>query len=246
MKLLCSAARAYLIALETEAAMLQNNHCLGTEQMDYRAWSDLLRSLCGRHNLAEVDPVSFSGWLRSLGVCGFTAVDICCSAHRFERTHGDVRLDDLDYYKAVFQLEGHSTIYQNDQCVRLAVGDVSLVDAARPITCLSDDARVRRLSLRLPRRSFVSHLEFEPQGGVCSHRGAPAVRLLYELVHDALKGIEPACPPVNSYMQLAVYNLPPALFAPPHPPPPSRPTHHPFLALPHSPQHPLSHPSFDP
>jgi len=211
--------------------MLQNNDCLGTEQMDYGTWSALLRSLCGRHNLVEVDPNSFSGWLRTLSVCGFTAVDIGCNAHRFERTYQDVRLDDWDYYKAVFQVAGHSTIYQNDQCVRLEVGDVALVDAARPLTCVSDDARVQRFSLHLPRRSLVSHLGFEPQGGAHRRSGAPAARLLYEVVHDALKGIEPACPPVDSYMQLAVYNLLGALFAPPDPPPSSRPAHKLFIRI---------------
>jgi len=226
--------------------MLQYDDCLGAEQMDYGAWSASVRSLYGRHNLVQVDPKSFSGWLRTFSVCGFTAVDMCCNAHRFERTHRHVRLDDLDYYKAVFQLAGHSTIYQNDQCVRLAVGDIALVDAARPITFLSDDARVRRLSLRLPRRSLVSHLEFEPQGGVCSHRGAPAGRLLYELVHDALKGIEPACPPVNSYMQLAVYNLLGALFAPPDPPPSSRHTHKLFVRIRHLIKDRVADPDFGP
>jgi AraC family transcriptional activator of tynA and feaB len=222
MKPLCSAARAYSIALETEVAMLQNDAFLGTEQMDYGAWSALLHSVCGRHYSVEVDQHSFSGWLRTLSVCGFTAVDMSCSAHRFERTHEDVRCDDRDFYKAVFQIAGASTIYQNDQCVRLAVGDVALVDTARPITCVSDDARVQRFSLHLPRRSLVSHLGFEPRGGVYSRRGAPAARLLYEVVHDALKGGEPACIPVDSYMQLAVYNLLGALFAPADPPPSSR------------------------
>jgi AraC family transcriptional activator of tynA and feaB len=220
-----------LIALETEAAMLQNNDCLDTEQMDYGAWSALLRSICGRHNLLDVDPDSFSGWLRTLSVCGFTAVDICCNAHRFERSHHDIRLDERDHYKAVFQIAGHSTICQNDQRVRLAVGDVALVDAARPMTCVSDDARVQRFSLHLPRRSLVSHLGFEPQGGVYRRSGAPAARLLYQVVHDALMGIEPASPPVDSYMQLAVYNLLGALFAPPDPPPSSRHAHKLFMRI---------------
>jgi len=202
--------------------MLQNNHYLGTEQMDYGEWSASLRSHCGRHSVVEVDANSFSGRLRTLSVCGFTAVDICCNAHRFERNHQDVRLDDWDHYKAVFQVAGRSTIYQNDQCVRLAVGDIALVDAARPMTCVSDDARVQRFSLLLPRRSLVSHLGFEPQGGVYRHSGAPAARLLHEVVHDALKGIKPECSPVDSYMQLAVYNLLGALFAPPDPPPSMR------------------------
>jgi AraC family transcriptional activator of tynA and feaB len=179
----------------------------------------------------EVDATSFSGWLRTLSVCGFTAVDIGCSAHRFERTHRDVRLDDWDHYKAVIQVAGHSTIYQNDQCVRLAVGEVALVDAARPMTCVSDDARVQRLSLLLPRRALVSHLGFEPQGGVYRHSGVPAARLLHEVVHDALKGNAPECPPVDSYMQLAVYNLLGALFAPPDPPPSTQHAHKLFMRV---------------
>jgi AraC family transcriptional activator of tynA and feaB len=211
--------------------MLQNDDCLGTEPMDYGAWSALLRSLCGRHNLVDVDQNSFSGWLRSLSVCGFTAVDIRCNAHRFERTHRDVRLDDLDHYKAVFQVAGHSTIYQNDQCVQLAVGDVALVDAARPVTWVSDDARMQRLSLHLPRRSLVSHLGFEPQGGACRHSGAAAGRLLYNLVLDALKAPGSACAPVDSYMQLAVYNLLGALFAPLDLPPSSRHVHKLFMRI---------------
>ena len=127
----------------------------------------------------------------------------------------------------MFQVAGHSTIYQNDQCVRLAVGDVALVDWSRPMTCVSDDALVQRLSLHLPRQSLISH----PQGGACRHGGKPAARLLYQVVHDALKGVGPTRPPVDSYMQLAVYNLLGALFAPLDPPPSSRHAHKLFLRI---------------
>jgi AraC family transcriptional activator of tynA and feaB len=198
--------------------MRQSDHFLGTEQVDYEAWRALLRPLYGRHSLANVDPNTFSGWLRRLSVSGLTAVDICCKAHRFERTQRDVRLDDRDHYKAVFQIAGRSTIYQNDQCVQLAVGDIALLDVARPITCVSDDGSVRRLSLNLPRRSLVSHLGFEPRGGTYRRSGTSAGRLLYEVVLDALKGGQSACAPADSYMQLAVYNLLGALFAPPDSP----------------------------
>src|SRR5260370_41075881 len=198
--------------------MRQSDHFLGTEQVDYEAWRDLLRPLYGRHSLVDVDPNTFSGWLRRLSVSGLTAVDICCKAHRFERTERDARLDDRDHYKAVFQIAGQSTIYQNDQCVQLAVGDVALLDVARPITCVSDDRSVRRLSLNLPRRSVVSHLGFEPRGGTHRRSGTSAGGLVYEVVLDALKGGQSACPPADSYMQLAVYNLLGALFAPPDSP----------------------------
>jgi AraC family transcriptional activator of tynA and feaB len=205
-----------------EAVMRQSDNGLGTEQMDREAWRALLRPLYGRHSLEGVEPNAFAGWMRRLSVSGLTAVDICCNAHRFERTHRDVRLDDRDHYKAVFQIVGQSTIYQNDRAVHLAVGDIALVDATRPMTCVCEHGSVRRVSLNLPRRSLVSHLGFEPQGGTYRRSGTSAGRLLYEVVLDALSGSESACPPADSYMQLAVYSLLGALFAPPDPPPSSR------------------------
>jgi AraC family transcriptional activator of tynA and feaB len=215
--------------------MRQSNEILATEPMDYEAWRALLRPLYGQHSLNDgrrsvedgrrsVEGVEFNtvaGWLRRLSVSGLTAVDICCNAHRFERTHRDVRLDNRDHYKAVFQVAGQSTIYQNDQCVQLAVGDIALIDVTRPVTCVSEDGSVRRLSLNLPRRSLVSHLGFEPQGGTCRRSGAAAARLLYEIVLDALDGGRSPCSPVDSYMQLAIYDLLGALFAPTDLPPPS-------------------------
>ncbi len=198
--------------------MRQSDDFPGTEQMDYEQWSALLRPLYGRHSLEGAESDSFAGWLRRLSVSGLTVVDICCNAHRFERTHRDVRLDDRDHYKAVFQVAGQSTIYQNDQCVHLAVGDVALIDVTRPMTCVSDDGSVRRLSFNLPRRSLVSNLGYEPQGGTYRRSGTPAGRLLYEVVFDALNGGGSACPPSDSYMQLAVYDLLGALFAPPDSP----------------------------
>jgi len=194
--------------------MHQSDHFLDPDQIDYEQWNDMMRPVCGRHTLVGADPRTFCGSLRPLRVSGLSALDIRCNAPGWERNHQDVRLDDLDHYKAVFQLAGRSTIYQNDQCVHLAVGDIALIDMARPMTCVSDDESLRWLSLHLPRRSLVSHLGFEPQGGACRRSGTPAGRLLYEIVLDALNGGGSGCPPIDSYMQLAVYNLLGALFAP--------------------------------
>src|SRR5258708_12825466 len=104
-----------------EAMMRQSDNELGTEPIDYEASRALLRLLCGRHNLENVDPNTFFARLRSVSVSGLnaTATETCCTAHRFERTHRDVRLDDRDHYNAVFQVAGQSTIYQNDQLLHL-------------------------------------------------------------------------------------------------------------------------------
>jgi AraC family transcriptional regulator, positive regulator of tynA and feaB len=204
-----------------EAKMHQSNDYFGTKQMDLETSSAMAGPLCGPHEMVvDADPSAFSGWLRSLSVYGLTAVDVSCNAHRFERTCRDVRLDDIDHYKAVFQVAGQSTIYQDDQCVQLAVGDVALFDMARPITRVSHES-ARMLYLQLPRRSLVSHLGFEPQGGACRRSGTPAARLLYEVILHALKGGGAEGPRADSYMQLAIYDLLGALFAPSDPPRPS-------------------------
>jgi len=46
--------------------MRASENSLGTEQMDYERWSDLLRPLYGRHTLKGDEPNTFAGWLRRL------------------------------------------------------------------------------------------------------------------------------------------------------------------------------------
>jgi AraC-like DNA-binding protein len=57
---------------------------------------------------------------------------------------------------------------------------------------------------------------------LCTRGGTPAARLLFELIRDADKGDGSAFSPADSYMQLAVYDLLGALFAPSDPLPVSR------------------------
>jgi AraC-like DNA-binding protein len=109
---------------------------------------------------------------------------------------------------------------QNDEVMQLAVGDVALLDAARPAACFADGSQWLRL--QLPRQSLVSHLGCEPQGGLYARGGMPAARLLFDLVRDVDKADESASSPADSYMQLAVYDLLGALFAPSDPRPISR------------------------
>jgi AraC family transcriptional regulator, positive regulator of tynA and feaB len=99
-------------------------------------------------------------------------------------------------------------------------GDVALLDAARPAACFANDSRWLRL--QLPRQSLISHLGFEPQGGLHARAATPAARLLFDLVRDADKADGLAASAADSYMQLAIYDLIGALFAPPDPSPVSR------------------------
>jgi AraC family transcriptional regulator, positive regulator of tynA and feaB len=126
--------------------------------LDYEAWRDLLRSMCGRYYSEGIEPNAFAGWVRPVTTRGFTALDIGCNAHQVERTDRDVRLDGADHYFTLFQASGQSAMIHKDQAVRLAVGDVALVDAARPVTYCADNGSEpwNTVSLSLPRQSLVA------------------------------------------------------------------------------------------
>ena len=187
-------------------------------QLDYEGWRDLLRSMCGRYYSEGVKPASFSGWVRPVNVRGFTALDIGSNAQRVERTYQDVRRDGADHYFALFPASGQLAMIHNDQAVRLAVGDVALVDAARPVTYSADNGEQwNTVSLSLPRQSLVSHLGFEPRGGLYRRGGTPAGRLLFDLIRTSDNSEGSALSPADPYMELAVYDLVGALFAPTEP-----------------------------
>ena len=191
----------------------------GAPRLDYEAWRDLLRSKCGRYYSEGIQPNVFFGWVRPMTVRGFTALDIGSNAQRVERTYQDVRLDGADHYFTLFPASGQLAMIHNDQAVQLAVGDVALVDASRPVTYCADTGSEPRntISLSLPRQSLVSYLGFEPRGGLFRRGGTPAGRLLFDLIRTSDNGEESALSPADSYMQLAVYDLVGALFAPSDP-----------------------------
>ena len=209
--------------------MLQSDGVRGAPLLDFEAWRALLRSNCGG-DVEVTAPEAFAGWMRLLNPCGLAAAavkvqwgsaggQVGCFAHRLERTHRDVRRHGADHYLILFQVAGRSALTQIDQAAQLGVGDVALIDTARPVTFLSRQGSTQWLSLRLPRKSVQSHLGFEPQVGL-GRRGTCAGRLLFDLIRDA--DSEPAFSSADSYMQLAVYDLLGALFGSSDPWPNSR------------------------
>jgi AraC family transcriptional activator of tynA and feaB len=204
--------------------MGQGDDIRDTSRLDCEAWRDALRAMCGRYNPEGIEPEAFTGWVRPLSVCGFTALDIGANAHRIERTYRDARLDGVDHYFVLFQVGGQSAITHNDHAMRLAVGDVVLLDAARPATYFADNGGQtwNTVTLNFPRERLASHLGFDLKGGLCRRGGTMAGRLLFELIRGAHDADGPGASPVESYMQLAVYDLIGALFAPSDPWPVSR------------------------
>jgi AraC family transcriptional regulator, positive regulator of tynA and feaB len=189
---------------------------LSTPNLDYEAWRDVVRSICGRYAPRGIEPKTFSGRARVRSICGFRSVDLSSNAHCLERTRQDVRVDARDHYYAIFQMTGQSRIIQNDRNIELAVGDVALVDAARPVTYVSEKGSDHWGSLQLPRRSLLSHLGLEPR---CPSRrsGAAAARPLRQFLQDGVEDQQSMSVSANAYMHLACYDLLGALFAPSDP-----------------------------
>src|SRR6476619_3973211 len=109
--------------------MHPNADLLGTAELNYEQWRDLLRPNWGLYT--PDDPKAFVGRVRTRKICGFNASDITSNSQHCERTQCDVRQDGVDHWYAVFQIAGRSTIIQNDQPVELAVDDWTLIDSAR-------------------------------------------------------------------------------------------------------------------
>ena len=192
--------------------MLTDSNFAGNSELGYEEWIAMMHSMIVRYNLRGMDPKAFTGRIRIRNVCGFSVFEHSYNAARVERTNQDVRLDSKDHYFAVFQLTGESVVNQNDQVVKLANGDVVLVDAGRPAT-FTHEGRPQFLCLRLPRRTLISHLAFEPQGGLRGRVEPRVHRLLYEIFLDATEGENPTSASSDAYVRLAVYDLLGALFA---------------------------------
>ncbi|WP_181183313.1 helix-turn-helix domain-containing protein [Mesorhizobium sp. B3-1-7] len=196
--------------------MFQSDDAISAPQLDFEAWRDLLRTKSGRYYSEGIEPDKFAGWVRPVTVRGFTALDIGSNAPRVERTYRDARLDGADHYFAHFQANGELAMLHNDQAVRFAQGDVALVDGSRPVTYCADGPS-NIVTLALPRQALVSYLGFEPEGGLFRQGGTSAGRLLFDLIREADHAEGSASSPAESYMQLVVYDLVGALFAPSDP-----------------------------
>jgi AraC family transcriptional regulator, positive regulator of tynA and feaB len=194
------------------AAMLQRGGLTAGPELNYEQWHEVVRSIVGQHNPEGIAPHAFAGRVLVRSLFGLCADLWDHNAPRIERTRRDVRVDDVEFYHAVFQVVGRSQIIQNDQATTLDVGDVALVDSRRPVSFVTD-AYAQFLSLQLPRRSVISHLGLEPRGGSGGRPGTRARRFLFQLVVDEFG--DESISTSSGYMRLAIYDLIGELFSPP-------------------------------
>jgi AraC family transcriptional regulator, positive regulator of tynA and feaB len=188
--------------------------------LDFEAWKDQVRKMGGRFDPQVIDPKAFAGWVRPISAHGLIAAEVGSNAHVVERTHRDVRVGRADHYVVLFQLAGRSAVTHNEEAVRFGVGDVVLVDAGRPATFFAGNAGEswNTMALVLPRQALVSHLGFEPRGGLHRRNGTAVGRLLLDLIRNAGEEEVPSSR-TECYVRLAVHDLVGALFAPSDPAP---------------------------
>ena len=198
----------------------------GTPQLNLDDWTSSLRSTCGGDHQV-VEPNAFAGSMRRLSVygipaaavkiqCGVAVIDHGGDSYRFERTHRDVRLADTDWYCASYQVAARCTVTQNEHTVQLAVGDVGLLDGARPSTRISENG-AQWLSIYLRRQSLISHLGFEPDGCLRGRGETLSARVLSQLVLEGVESEETRAARSGPHLRLALYDLVGALFAPSDP-----------------------------
>ena len=108
--------------------MLQGGDFAAVPELGYEEWRAVVRSIVGRYNPEGIDPNAFAGRVQDRSLFGLGADRFDHNAPRIERTQRDVRLDDVEFYHAVFLVVGRSTVLQNDQVLTLDVGDVALVE----------------------------------------------------------------------------------------------------------------------
>ena len=118
-------------------------------------------------------------------------------------------------------MTGRSWLTQNDNTIQLGVGDIGLIDGAKPSVRLSENG-AQWLAIYLPRQSLISHLGFEPQACLCGRGETLAARVLRQLVLEGIEGEESTGVPAGPHMRLALYDLLAALFARSDPGPVSR------------------------
>jgi AraC family transcriptional regulator, positive regulator of tynA and feaB len=189
---------------------------VGPSAMPHDEWKAKLELLGARYHPNGIDRQAFAGWICARTICELKAIELGCNAPQIMRTLRDTRLDNANHYYLLFQRAGRMKINQNGRHTMLHSGGVALIDSSRPVTYASEGLG-QWLSLRLPRKSLVSHLGLEPEGGQCRNGEALPARLLRELVSDArdnqVREIKPNS--VGVYMNLVVFDLVGALFSNP-------------------------------
>jgi AraC-like DNA-binding protein len=128
-----------------QAARVMENHV----GVSFDEWVCLVGNRFVPLRLSTIDPLGFSGSLRTRIVDGTCVTDIAASSHRVRRLEESIRDDDPHHLKLSMQLEGTGLVLQDGRSAQLEPGDVAIYDTARPYT-LEYDGPMRSLVMMFP------------------------------------------------------------------------------------------------
>jgi len=120
----------------------------------FHRWLHQVNEACGQFSGRKLDP-GFSGRLdkRQLGQISLSIVDM--TQVNLFRGRREIAASGADNYYAVLQMSGTALIEHQDMRIELQPGDLTLIDAARPLD-MHFHAQARQLSMILPRAQVES------------------------------------------------------------------------------------------
>ena len=187
------------------------NEFLSLRSMDYESFITSFQSYCGCYNAKLGEVKNFSGRINARNLSGVDIIDIQCNVGRLDRTHQDIRRDGVDHYFALVQVTGDCAFVQKDRVLKLQVGDVALLDAARPVEALCGDRPGQWMAFHFPRRVLASHFGFEPSAAFAHGDTLPG-RLLFQMGCDTAGLPEADVGEADPYMRSVIFDLMAAMF----------------------------------
>jgi AraC family transcriptional regulator, positive regulator of tynA and feaB len=185
---------------------------LDAPSMNYESFIGSFHSHCGRFHPQRVERETFIGRINARDIASVKVIDIQCNAERVERTQRDIALDGVDHYYALVQIAGGTVFNQQDRIMKLQIGDVALLDAAKPVAAFGEGEPGQWVAFHFPRRALTSHFGFEPSASSARGDTLPS-RLLFQIGCDAIGGAETDAGELNPYFRSTIYDLIGAMFA---------------------------------
>ena len=99
---------------------------------DYQRWLAKINQVCG-HFAARPLEGRFHGEIDASYAGTLKVSTVTASGVNLFRTRNEIKRSNDDWFYTVFQLSGQAAIEQDDRQVVLDAGDITLIDASRPL-----------------------------------------------------------------------------------------------------------------
>lgn len=157
-----------------------------------------LRAICGRFQVSPSRRKQMvDAQLSVQSAAGFDAVSVSQNAHRIDRTKHDIRRDPGDHFFLIIQQKGTSVLQQDDNPEEMQLGDMFVVDSAKPSAFCYDGSPSTQLSLHLSRQEQVQRFGDRISGGMKIAREDPLGQAMRSILNSLLSPDEQPTPHVT-------------------------------------------------